>query len=361
MIEVDAALHLPPAEGSAAFEWAVSFTAGAGVTALFGPSGSGKSLTLNAIAGLMRPDRGRIAVNGTPWFDAGQGVHLAPRRRACGYVFQQPALFPHMSLRDNLAFALPQRNADAPRLIDEMLTKFRLAGLGARLPRQLSGGQQRRAAIARALLRRPEVLLLDEPTQGLDAPLRAELYDVLRRVRAEFNTALLLVTHDLAECCELAEEVVVLRTGKVVQVGAPLDVVNHPVDVGLARVLGLDTILPVQVESLGTVTGRGLVRLGEASLPTPPLPGITMGERAWLLLRPTALRALPPESAPADAIKARVRRVTAYPDGLLVEYDGGLRVAGVPVGSVDTTLGTTHAVVIPPAAVRVLPGHGKAG
>src|ERR1700680_1827326 len=197
---------------SAAFSLELEFQAAAGVTVLFGPSGSGKTLTLDCIAGFVRPDEGRILLDNDILFDGLTGVHLAPQARNCGYVFQNYALFPHMTLRQNLEFAAERRpRLERHRRVNEMLEKFRLGESAGRRPHEVSGGQRQRCSIARALIGAPKLLLLDEPAQGLDAPLRMELYDVLRQVRADFKTPVLLVTHDLEECFELAHAMIVVR------------------------------------------------------------------------------------------------------------------------------------------------------
>src|SRR5207342_2833788 len=142
----------------------------------FGPSGSGKTLTLDSIAGFVRPDDGRIILDDDILFDGPTGVYLPPQARNCGYVFQNYALFPHMTLRENLVFAAERRpRLERHRRVNDMLDTFRLADAAGRRPHEVSGGQRQRCSIARALIGGPKLLLLDEPAQGLDAPLRAEL------------------------------------------------------------------------------------------------------------------------------------------------------------------------------------------
>jgi len=162
-------------------------------------------------------------------------VNLAPQGRNCGYVFQDYALFPHMTLRQNLEFAAERRpRLERHRRVNEMLERFRLGDAAGRRPHELSGGQRQRCSIARALIGAPKLLLLDEPAQGLDAPLRAEFYEVLRQVRADFKTPILLVTHNLDECFELGEEMLILREGRLVQSGAPSTILDQPANVDVA-------------------------------------------------------------------------------------------------------------------------------
>jgi molybdate transport system ATP-binding protein len=230
---------------SRGFTLDLEFSAAAGVTVLFGPSGSGKTLVLDCIAGFVRPDEGRILVDDELLFDGATGVHLAPQARHCGYVFQNYALFPHMTLRENLAFAVERRpRLERHRRVNEALERYRIADCAGLRPHEVSGGQRQRCSIARALIGEPKLLLLDEPTQGLDAPLRAELYEVLRQVRADFKTPVVLVTHDLDECFELGEEMLILREGRLVQNGPPRKILDQPANLEVARLLGAFNLLP---------------------------------------------------------------------------------------------------------------------
>src|SRR6202163_2142978 len=166
-----------PKHDSAGFTLDLEFSAIAGVTVLFGPSGAGKTLVLDSVAGFVKPDGGRILLDDDILYDAAAGVNLPPQKRNCGYVFQNYALFPHMTLRENLAFAaerLPR--LERHRRVNEMLDRFRVAEFAGRYPHEVSGGQKQRCSIARALVSAPRVLLLDEPARGLDAALRHDLY-----------------------------------------------------------------------------------------------------------------------------------------------------------------------------------------
>jgi molybdate transport system ATP-binding protein len=179
------------------------FSTGTGVTVLVGPSGAGKTSVLHMIAGLLRPDRGHIRVGGTPLFDAAGGVDLPPERRRAGYVFQEPRLFPHLSVRANLLYGAsgPDRLAEIAALLD-------IAGLLDRWPRSLSGGEARRVAIGRALLSDPAFLLLDEPLASLDPARKEEAMALIERVRDEAGLPILLVTHDEGEAERLGDAVV---------------------------------------------------------------------------------------------------------------------------------------------------------
>lgn len=191
-----------------------SFHTSDGLTALFGPSGAGKTSVLNAVAGLLRPDRGRIAVAGTVLFDSDRGIDLKPESRACGYVFQDGRLFPHRDVRENLLFgwrlAAPEHRWMAP---DEAIEFLALGELLIRMPRTLSGGEAQRVAIGRALLSGPRFLLMDEPLSSLDTAMREEIMLVIERVRDELRLPVLYVSHDRAEVDRLADQVLPMAAG----------------------------------------------------------------------------------------------------------------------------------------------------
>jgi sulfate/thiosulfate transport system ATP-binding protein len=199
--------------------------AGGSLTALLGPSGSGKSTLLRVIAGLEVPDGGDVFISGR------EATALAPQKRGVGFVFQHYAPFTHMTVWENVAFGLKirKRPKDAVRArVDELLELVQLAGLGKRYPSQLSGGQRQRMALARALAPEPEVLLLDEPFGALDARVRIELREWLRRLHDEMHVTTIFVTHDQEEALELADSVVVMNEGAVEQVAGPRQLYDEP-------------------------------------------------------------------------------------------------------------------------------------
>ncbi|HXG49550.1 MAG TPA: ABC transporter ATP-binding protein, partial [Methylomirabilota bacterium] len=193
---------------------------GPAVTVLFGPSGCGKTTVLRCLAGLEHPQAGQIVAGAETWFDASRSICLPPQQRGIGFVFQQPALFPHLTVSGNIGYGLHGlTTAERRQRVGEILERLGLTGLERRHPRELSGGQQQRVALARALVTRPRLLLLDEPLSALDAPLREEMRGQLRQLLAACNVPVLLVTHDRAEALALGDELVVMCGGSVRQAG----------------------------------------------------------------------------------------------------------------------------------------------
>lgn len=197
---------------------------------LFGPSGSGKTLTLQAIAGLLTPDTGRIVINGRTLFDSEAGINVPTRRRGVGYVFQDYALFPHLSVRENIAFGLKPlfrgiRKQDAQR-VDDLINAFGLEKVAKLRPASLSGGQKQRTALARALATNPAALLLDEPFSALDQPLRLRMREELSRVLDTFNIPMIMVTHDSDEVESFADAVVIYSQGEVVGLHTTTELTN---------------------------------------------------------------------------------------------------------------------------------------
>ena len=211
------------------FSLDVAWEIGDELAVLFGYSGSGKSMTLQMITGLMRPDEGIVRSYSKIYFDSAASIDLPPQVRTFGYVFQDLALFPHMTVIRNILFGA----SDVPKheklsRAQEMIESFKLTGLENRYPSEISGGQKQRVAFARALIRHPEVLLLDEPFSALDQPLRMEMRHFLKEVRQRFSIPIILVTHDFDEAAFLAEKIIVYSQGKIAQIGSLAQVVEQP-------------------------------------------------------------------------------------------------------------------------------------
>jgi len=221
---------------------------GAPVTVLFGPSGSGKTTVLRALAGLDRPEAGSIAFGEERWFDAASGLHLPPQARGVGLLFQEYALFPHLSVAANLAYGLHRLPRPARQArVAELAGRFGIEGLLERRPAELSGGQRQRVALARALAPRPRLLLLDEPLSALDAPTREALRGELRHLLEQAGVPALVVTHDRVEALALGDRLAVLVDGAVRQVGPVHEVFSEPADVEVARVVGTENVFPARL------------------------------------------------------------------------------------------------------------------
>lgn len=219
-MSVDLRIRKNMVSGDRHFSLDVAFSSAAKRIALFGPSGAGKSLTLRAVAGLLRPDAGRIEVNGRVLFDSAAGVSVAPQARRVAYLFQDYALFPHLTVAQNIAFGSrrgwlnpPRRgvSAEARRWVDA----FELGAIVGSYPHEISGGQKQRVALARALMLKPEILLLDEPFSALDSQLRGKMRQELNTLQRQLDVPMLLITHDPADVEALADEVFEVRDGKV--------------------------------------------------------------------------------------------------------------------------------------------------
>ncbi len=224
MIELELKKHLLTSEGGITLDIGFAVAPGEFV-ALFGKSGVGKTTLLRIIAGLDTPDEGRLVVNGETWLDTARRIHLAPQKRGVGLVFQDYALFPNLTVRGNLEFALANRKERGH--VEELLDMMDLRELQHRKPSTLSGGQQQRVALARALVRRPRLLLLDEPLSALDAETRLRLQDEILRIHTVFNITTLIVSHDLGEVFKLAKRVLVIEQGRIVRTGRPAEVFSN--------------------------------------------------------------------------------------------------------------------------------------
>lgn len=310
--------------------------------AIVGPSGSGKTTLLKAIAGLVRPAAGRVEI-------AGRAVTaLPPERREAVYLHQEPVLFPHLSVAGNVGFPLrvrrvPRREIDLR--VAGALEAVRLAPLAGRSPAALSGGERHRVALARAVVARPALLLLDEPLTGLDPALRAEVREALGAVHRSSRAALLLVTHDLDDAGLLADRIGVLLDGRLAQVAPPEELFARPASLAVARLLGIPNELPVEVRDGVATSALGLI-----PLPTPLPAG-------------PAVAVFPPDAlSPADdgvrlhvvAIRPRVRQTTAIGRREGIELELAVDPARPPAP------GDEVAVRLDPARVRVFPaGTGQ--
>jgi molybdate transport system ATP-binding protein len=211
------------------------------VTVLFGPSGSGKTTLLRMLAGLERPDAGSIVFRERPWFDSARAIHLPPQQRRAGFLFQDYALFPHLTVAENIAYAASRDTAR------KLLDTLGLAELAASKPRAISGGQQQRVALARALAAEPALLLLDEPLSALDAPTRSRTRYELRRMLLAGGVPSIVVTHDRMEAVALGDWMAVMVDGRIRQTGPVQEVFRRPADLQVAESVGVENVLAAEI------------------------------------------------------------------------------------------------------------------
>lgn len=306
-----------------------------GFTAVLGPSGCGKTTLLRLIAGFERPDAGTIILDGNVVSEPGRQV--APERRHFGYVAQEGALFPHLNVGANIAFGLSRAQRRAGR-VQEMLDLVGLAELEHRMPDQLSGGQQQRVALARALAPDPAVMLLDEPFSALDAGMRAGLRADVRRALEATGATALLVTHDQTEALSLADEVAIMRDGRLVQIADPGTLYSRPIDPAVASFVGDAILLPAHLHD-------GLADCALGRLSTSAEHPCANG-RGTVMIRPEQLICTP---AADGSINGQVLETTYYGHDAdvtlaLVGVDSDVRVTARQVGSMVPPIGTHVAI-----------------
>jgi len=278
----------------ASFKMQIRLEIGPEILVLFGPSGAGKTQTLNAIAGLMTPDAGEITLDGVAFFRrdrAGPAINLPARKRSVGYVFQSYALFPHLTALENVTYAL-WRQPEARQRGSALLERMHLAHLSHHYPHQLSGGQQQRVAIARALAADPRVLLLDEPFSALDLAMRERLQADLRLLQTELNLVVVYVTHSLDDAFALGDRLAVIREGQVEQVGPIEAVFRQPASDKVLEILGIPNVFCAQVVDI-TPTGLQLDWDG-LRLEAPPQ-SAAVGHMVRAYIRPEDIKILYPD------------------------------------------------------------------
>jgi molybdate transport system ATP-binding protein len=273
--------------GAPSFLLDVSIEAPQGITILFGPSGAGKSTLLDCIAGLTRPEEGRIEVGGDVLFDSSRGIHLAAQKRRIAYVFQTLALFPHLSVEENVAYGLNNLEQEKRQeRVGEILAAFRVEKLRKQKPGEISGGEKQRVALARSLVTEPSLLLLDEPLTGLDAELKAAIVDDLRAWNTAKRIPILYVTHSREEVDALGERVLAMENGHIVSAGAPMDVLDAPRRKKLAQAAGFENLLNGVVLDLRETDGVMRVRLEESACEIEvPLGYAVAGDRVKVAIR----------------------------------------------------------------------------
>ncbi len=333
--------------------------AGGRVTVLFGPSGSGKTTVLRCLAGLDRPDDGFIRCGGATWFDARARRFEPVQRRGVGLLFQDYALFPHLSVEENIGYGLARlARAQRSAKVREVARLLRIEELLARRPGQLSGGQRQRVALARALAPEPRLLLLDEPFSALDGPTREELRGELRALLARAQVPSLVVTHDRVEALALGDRMAVLAGGAVRQVGPVSEVFGAPADLVVARVVGTENVAPARI--VGREDGLAVAEVGSAKLLAVD-PGHLDGE-AFACIRAEEIIL---ERAPDAVTSARNQLVgtvqAVIPEGALVRVvlDCGFRLVALvtrqSVERLGLAPGAAVAALVKAPAIRLVP------
>jgi molybdate transport system ATP-binding protein len=296
----------------AGFTLDIAFSVPRGLTVLFGPSGAGKSMTLQAIAGLCPLDSATILLDGAAWHDSQAGVCLPPQQRHVGYVPQNYALFPHLTVEQNIAFGLKARGKQARQRVSELIRLMQLDGLERQRPAQLSGGQQQRVALARALATDPHLLLLDEPFSSLDAAVRETLREEMRAFHERVHVPIVLVTHDALEARMLADTVVVMQNGRVLQVGTQQTIFRSPQTRAVAALVGMracwtgDVVTTADVPCTSSTAMREVViRIADLNLKArvPAAMPVHVGQALDLGIRTDEIRVYT-----ADAREAPVAR-----------------------------------------------------
>lgn len=256
-----------PADDGREFRLDLELAVPAGITILFGASGAGKTTLLDCLAGLLEPDAGRIVLNNRVLFDQAAGISVPTRRRQVGYVFQDLALFPHLTVEANIRYGLAKIPADEQRRrTTVILESLRAAHLAARFPGEISGGERQRVALARALVTDPSLLLLDEPLAGLDAPTKSAIVEDLRAWNRAHQIPILYVTHDRGEVFALGERVVVLEHGRLIAQGTPHEVMNAPRQEAVAQLAGFENIFNATVDALHEAQGTMTCRLASTAV-----------------------------------------------------------------------------------------------
>lgn len=317
---------------------------------LLGPSGCGKTTLLRMVAGFYEPEQGEVR------FGDRVMNRVPPHRRQTGMVFQNYALWPHMTVWDNVAYGLEVRRCsreERRRRVEEALRIVRMEAFRDRKPNQLSGGQQQRVALARALVVQPEVLLLDEPLSNLDAQLRLEMREEIRRIHEQTRITTIYVTHDQEEALSLADRIAVMRAGRIEQVGDPRTLYRRPANRFVADFIGECNWLEGQVTD---VSAAGLrVQAAEREWEAPFLPEFTVGEALWVGFRPEAVLLGAPEGA--NVLEATVQRATylGRVERYLLQLPGGVRIKALAFNPErGHRPGETVSVRVPPASLILL-------
>lgn len=258
MIEIDIQRILRSASGEMNLQVNFNLKPGS-FTTLYGHSGAGKSSIFRMLAGLMKPNKGRIVVNGTTWFDDQKNINLPPQKRNIGLVFQDYALFPNMTVKENLLFAL--KKGQSENKVQNLIDIVDLGDLQYHMPKTLSGGQKQRVALARALVQKPDLLLLDEPLSALDHAISTKLQNYLVQIHQEYELTIIFVSHILTEILKMSEHIIMLDHGKIIKQGHPVDMLTHKSTPGQIQLIG--DIIKIYAErgTINVLVGNNVIEL----------------------------------------------------------------------------------------------------
>jgi molybdate transport system ATP-binding protein len=301
-----------------------------GITMLFGASGSGKTTLLRCVAGLTRPDRGRVAIGDRMLYDSKSGVDVAVQDRQVGYVFQQAALFPHMSVRENIEYGLPRAPADEQRQrVSSIAESFRIAHILDRRPAQVSGGERQRAALARALVTEPSLLLLDEPLSALDHSIQSRIMDDLRRANDARRIPMVYVTHNHREVYTLGERALVIDNGRVIASGTPHDILDRPEQNVLANLAGFENVFDATIVERREGAGTMECRIdGSTTELEVPLTSASVGDAAHIAIRAGDIllgREEPRGLSARNVLRGRLVELSARGPTMVAVVDAGVR------------------------------------
>lgn len=292
------------------------------VFVLVGASGSGKTTTLRSIAGLYHPANGRIECNGKIWYDTTSGIDLAVQKRAAGLVFQHYALFPHLTVRDNILIACTNiGKSDLEKRLAELIGLTHLSGLEKRYPHQLSGGQQQRVALARALARKPDILLLDEPFSAIDQQTRRHLVRELVQLKSRINVPIIHVTHNLNEARRIADRICIIDQGRSLQTDTPEVIMSRPISAAVARLTGQDNVFRAVVCEQNAEQAITHIIWHDQVLQTTYYPEFSLDESVdWVIPASQVVihSALPAKTGLANLISGKISEVIQLGEGTIV-------------------------------------------
>ena len=308
-----------------------------GFVTLLGPSGCGKTTTLRMIAGLESPTEGEICINGSPVFSSEKGIDISPNKRDVGFLFQNYALWPHMTVEQNISFGLENLKWDKQKIrsrVNELLTMLKIEAFGKRYPNELSGGQQQRVAIARTLATGPKVLFMDEPLSNLDAKLRTEMRSELKRLHTETNSTFVYVTHDQLEAMTLSTKTCLMKEGIVQQYAPPLEVYNNPANIFAADFVGSPTMNFIETRGRKGNAGEIMLSVSGRELAFTP----AQGEIAVSNEQPLTLGIRPEYVRIGENGSVAAKTYAALPSGMetIVKlHFGDLILTSVIFGAID--------------------------